>query len=167
MNAAWVMLSVATLSVLLSLGCSTTLGPRPFPAPSALTSCDALPDPLVMFDGRRVNSAEEWFDQRRPELIALFQHYMYGTLPPKPARMRARVAAEYDDFAGGKATLRLITLETGSNGAPQIDLMLVLPNHRPGRVPVNRGLVRRMAAAELLRAETSRRKTWSTLSSLT
>ena len=89
-----------------------------------------------MLDGRRVNSPGQWFDQRRPELMVLFQHYMYRTLPPKPARMRAGVTAEYGDFAGGKATLRLITLETGSNGAPQINLMLVLPNHRPGRVPV-------------------------------
>jgi hypothetical protein len=140
MNAAWVMLFVAMLCVLLSSGCSTTPGPRSFPAPAALPPCAALPDPLVMLDGRRVSSPGQWFDQRRPELMALFQHYMYGTLPPKPAQMRARVVAEFDDFAGGKATLRLITLETGSNGAPQINLMLVLPNHRPGRVPVFLGL---------------------------
>ena len=134
------MLFVAMLCVLLSSGCSTPPGPRSFPAPATLPPCAALPDPLVMLDGRRVSSPGQWFGQRRPELMALFQHYMYGILPPKPAQMRSRVVAEYGDFAGVQATLRLITLETGSNGAPQINLMLVLPNHRTGPVPVFLGL---------------------------
>src|SRR4051812_7678141 len=50
-----------------------------------LPAQEGLPDPLVMFDGRKVTSREMWFNERRPELIRLFQHYMYGQLPPKPA----------------------------------------------------------------------------------
>ena len=59
-----------------------------FPDPSALPPQAALPDPLVMLDGRRVTSRDQWFKERRPELKALFQHYMYGAIPPKPAHTR-------------------------------------------------------------------------------
>ncbi len=106
------------------------------PIASALPSQPGLPDPLVMLDGSRVTSREQWVKQRRPELQALFQHYMYGAVPPRPAHQQARVLAEYQDFLGGKATLRLITLDTAGAGSPQIDLMFVLPNERRGPAPV-------------------------------
>ena len=43
-----------------------------FPEPSALPFQAALPDPLVMLDGRRVTSRDQWVKERRPELLALF-----------------------------------------------------------------------------------------------
>ena len=78
---------------------------------------DVKAGPLVMLDGRRVTSREQWVKERRPELQALFQHYMYGTIPAKPAQMRVKILGEHRDFLGGKATLKLLTLETGP-GAP-------------------------------------------------
>ena len=41
----------------------------------------------------------------------------------------------YHDFLGGKATLKLVTMETGEGEAPQIDLMMVIPNERQGPAP--------------------------------
>ena len=64
-----------------------------FPEPSALPPQAALPDPLVMFDGRRVTSRDQWFKERRPELQALFQHYMYGAIPPKPAQYAGQASS--------------------------------------------------------------------------
>jgi hypothetical protein len=96
----------------------------------------ALPDPLVMLDGRPVTTRTQWVKERRPELQALFQRYMYGAIPPKPAHVSARTLGEYHDFLGGKATLKLVSLETGPTKAPRIDLMLVVPNERTGPVPV-------------------------------
>ena len=46
---------------------------RRFPPVSELLSQPGFPDPLVMSDGRRVTTREQWFNERRPELIALFQ----------------------------------------------------------------------------------------------
>ncbi len=109
---------------------------RSFPDPSVLPSHAGLPDPLVMFDGRRVTSRDQWFKERRPELKALFQHYMYGAIPPKPAHTEVKLLGEYHDFLGGKATLKLVRLETGPANAPQIDLMLVLPNDAKAPAPV-------------------------------
>jgi len=96
----------------------------------------SLPDPFVMLGGRRVTSREQWHKERRSELKTLFQQYMYGSLPPKPVRQRATIAAEYPDFLAGKATLKLIRIDMGEAGSPQIDLMLVLPNQRTTPAPV-------------------------------
>jgi dienelactone hydrolase len=89
-----------------------------------------------MLNGRPVVSRTQWVKERRPELKALFEHYMYGAIPPKPARAVARNLGEYHDFLGGKATLKLVRLETGPTKAPRIDLMLVVPNERTGPAPV-------------------------------
>jgi len=107
-----------------------------FPEPSALSPQAALPDPLVMLDGRRITSRDQWFKERRPELKALFEHYMYGAIPSKPAHVQVTNLGEYHDFLSGKATLKLVRLEMGPAKAPQIDLMLVVPNERPGPAPV-------------------------------
>ena len=103
--------------------------------PSTFPSQPGLPDPLRMLDGRRVTSPEQWNRERRPELRALFEQYMYGVIPHKPGRMEVK-SAEHRDFLGGKATLRLVTLNTGAGGAPRIDLLLVLPREARGPVPV-------------------------------
>jgi len=63
----------------------TQAQPRSLDAPSTLPAQTRLPDPLVMLDGRKVTTREMWLNERRPELIRLFQHYMYGRLPPKLA----------------------------------------------------------------------------------
>jgi (4-O-methyl)-D-glucuronate---lignin esterase len=117
-------------------GCATQPARHSFPEFSALPPQSAFPDPLVMLDGRRVTSRAQWSKERRPELQAMFQHYMYGAIPPKPAHMRANELGEYPDFLGGRATLKLVTLETGSANAPCIDLMLILPNDRRGPAPL-------------------------------
>jgi len=95
-----------------------------------------MPDPLVMLNGKEVQSAKQWKTQRRPELMALFQHYMYGNIPPAPAHVESKVLGQNADFLQGKATLKLISLETGPGKAPRIDLMLVVPNQRRGPAPV-------------------------------
>jgi hypothetical protein len=110
-----------------------------FPDASELPSNPALPDPLVMFDGRHVTSASQWIDQRRPELKALFEHYMYGWFPP-PVAVRGTVTYTDPHFFGDKATLKLVTVTLGAPNAPEIHLLMVTPNHRSGPAPVFVGM---------------------------
>ena len=49
-----------------------------FPSVDELPAIKEMPDPLVKSDGARVTTVEQWKAERRPELIAQFQHYMYG-----------------------------------------------------------------------------------------
>jgi dienelactone hydrolase len=106
------------------------------PKPADLPAQTSLPDPLVMLDGRKVTTRAMWFEERRPELIRLFQYYMYGQLPPKPAALSSKVERSDPAAFGGKATLTEVTVKFDPPEAPPIYLMLVVPNHRTKRAPV-------------------------------
>jgi hypothetical protein len=89
-----------------------------------------LPDPLVLLNGQHVTARAQWMSQRRPELKALFQHYMYGEMPAPPSNLVAKVAREDRKAFGGKATLKEVTITFGPEGTPPINLLLVVPNER-------------------------------------
>jgi hypothetical protein len=108
-----------------------------FPEAAMLPVRKDLPDPLVMLDGRRVTSKEQWTNERVPELKKLFQHYMYGELPPA-VKVEAKVEHVDPKALGGKATLKDITLTLG--GKHTVHLLLVIPNQRKGPAPVFVGL---------------------------
>ena len=118
--------SLAGLAVLLV----TTLGlAADFPSFDQLPSHPGLPDPLVMLNGDKVATPEQWVQQRRPELKALFQHYMYGYLPAAPDKITARVEVEDQKYFGGKATKKQVTIQYHPQ-APAINLLLIVPNQR-------------------------------------
>ena len=68
-----------------------------FPAAGDLPSCPALPDPMRSLDGSRIATRQEWVTRRRPELKALFEHYMYGRAPARlpTGEFVARYAADW------------------------------------------------------------------------
>ncbi len=109
------------------------------PPISSLKPTPDMPDPLVMFDGRKVSSKGMWEKQRRPELKTLFQHYMYGYFP-KGTKVRAKVEREDLAFFGGKATERIVTLEIGPKGTHPINLLLLTPNKGAGPAPIFVGI---------------------------
>lgn len=100
------------------------------PAVSELTPQTSLPDPLVMLNGQKVATRKQWVDKRRPELKALFQHYMYGDIPPKPRKLNFKSEVVDKKFLDGKATLKLVTISIAGSETPEIDLMVVTPNAR-------------------------------------
>src|SRR5579884_4042506 len=110
-----------------------------FPDVRELPSHPGLPDPLLMFNGERVSSREQWVRRRRPELKALFGYYMYGFAPLAP-EVAAHVEREDHNYFGGKATKKEVTVRFGPAGTPPIHLLLVIPNHRSGPAPVFVGM---------------------------
>lgn len=99
----------------------------------AFPDVDKLPsratvDPLETLDGRKVASKEQWMSERRPELKALFDHYMYGKAPEAPAGVKAEVLFTEPKAFGGKATLREIKITWGI--PISIHLLLATPNGR-------------------------------------
>src|SRR5215475_6282243 len=91
-------LAAALLAASLFWGCATKMKSTQFVDPNELPARAEMPDPLTMLNGEKVRSRTQWFDERRPELKALFQHYMYGAIPDKPAGVEAKVVHEYHDF---------------------------------------------------------------------
>ncbi len=113
-----------------------------FPALESLPSRPELPDPLQMLDGTKITTAADWNAKRKPELKALFQHYMYGYLPPKPGLWSVEDVLFSDNtFLDGKATLsesRIKFFEP--NLKHRLYVLLVVPNKRAGPVPVFVGM---------------------------
>jgi hypothetical protein len=110
-----------------------------FPAVADLPARAELPDPLVMLNGQKVTTKEQWVEKRRPELRELFQHYMYGYLPA-PEKITAKVEREDKKAFDGKATLKEVTIAFGPPETPPIHLLLVVPNARKGPAPVFVGM---------------------------
>jgi len=98
-----------------------------FPAPELLPNSPTLPEALVMRDGARVMTREEWTDRRAPELRALFAHYMYGARP-EAGTVAGKLIREDKLALGGKGTLREVLVDCGLE-AP-VHLLVVIPNHR-------------------------------------
>lgn len=40
-----------------------------------------IPDPLLLNNGARVRSADVWWNERRPQIVALFDEEIYGRVP--------------------------------------------------------------------------------------
>jgi hypothetical protein len=109
-----------------------------FPEVARLPAHAELADPLVMFNGERVKSKEDWIARRRPELKALFAHYMYGVAPPaEKIQATQRSAANLIDVP---ARAQEIDISFGPPEAPKVHLMLIVPNNRKGPVPVFVGM---------------------------
>ncbi|HEX7448675.1 MAG TPA: acetylxylan esterase [Pirellulales bacterium] len=113
---------------------------REFPPVSQLASHQELPDPLLMFDGRRVQATEQWREERRGELKALFEFYMYGAAPPAPESIQSEVERIDKNYFGGKATKKEVTIAFGPPSTPKIHLLLIVPNGRKRPAPVFVGL---------------------------
>ena len=96
-----------------------------------MPSRPGLPDPLVMFDGTRVTTRDQWATARRPELVALFEHYMYGRRPAAPERVVGRTLFEDSNAFGGKATLKEVELVFGPPEWPKIYLLMAVPQGKP------------------------------------
>ena len=124
------------LSFVLGFAATNTIARNSFEDASQLPSQPGLPDPLLMSNGEHVTDKKQWVKKRRPELKALFEHYMYGVMPPAPAGMKCSVERVDRTLFDGKATEKQITITLGTNDAPQLHLLLVVPNQRTRPAPV-------------------------------
>jgi dienelactone hydrolase len=83
-----------------------------------------------MFNGDKVTTKEQWESKRRPELKALFEHYMYGARPKGYSTLRNVLHEDAKAF-GGKATLRELAIKIGPGAdAPPVHVLLVVPNRK-------------------------------------
>jgi hypothetical protein len=114
------------------LGAAAVALAADFPPPDKLPSVPGLPDPLVMLDGTRVTTKEQWEAKRKPELRELFQHYMYGRQPAKPEKVTGKVLFEDPAAFGGKGTLKEVQVTFGPPTWPKLYLLVATPN---GKTP--------------------------------
>ena len=109
----------------------------------------SLPDCLRMEDGRSVTNAAMWLEQRRPELMQLFQRQVYGRPLPRPSAMRFTVLREDKHAMDGRATRRDVQMEmsAATNGVA-LKFTLFIPNAAARPVPAFVGVKLFDTAAE-------------------
>ena len=101
-----------------------------------------LPNALVMNDGTRVETAEDWMNRRRPEILEMFQREMYGFMPGVDrSKLKFEELRSNSEALGGKATSREFRIYFNAPEAkPKLDLLVYYPNNAEKPVPAFLGL---------------------------
>jgi hypothetical protein len=101
-----------------------------------------LPDPLTLNNGEKVTTAKIWWDDRRPQLIEMFEKEVYGRVPnnvPKVTWTVTTVDREMIGF-GNPVIAKDIVGEVDNSSDPsikvKIHMTLVTPAGAKGPVPV-------------------------------
>jgi len=141
------LLRTLTLGTLWALVACTTPGVAGAGQPPDINYDEAkvpkytLPDPLVLADGQRVTDAKTWHEKRRPEILRLFETYVYGKVPGRPKALAFEVFSEAADALDGKATRRQVRMRFSDDPkGPKMDILIYLPNQAPKPVPLFVGL---------------------------
>ena len=94
-----------------------------------------LPDVLA-----GAKTVKEWEKKRRPELYALFEQEMFGTVPEKPEGLHFQVRESAPDALDGLATRRQVRIYFDAAETLYEDLLLYIPNGRKGPAPAFLGV---------------------------
>ncbi len=100
-----------------------------------------LPDPLKFADGADVQDADAWRNQRRPEVLRLFEQHVYGRTPDVNVPVTFEVLSVEESALDGLATRKLVDIIVGEGaGAVRMSLLVYLPSAVERPVPLFLGL---------------------------
>jgi lysophospholipase L1-like esterase len=115
-----------------------------------------LPDALTLKSGKKVTSAQQWWNQRRPEIVEDFEREVLGRIPPNVPKVTWAVKNTSDSKAGVFPVVEKQLVGHVDNLAyPSInvdlEMTLVTPGNAKGPVPVmvmfsNAGLLKFLAS---------------------
>jgi pimeloyl-ACP methyl ester carboxylesterase len=110
-----------------------------------------LPDPLLTNGGEKVTTAAVWQATRRPEVLELFRHHIYGRAPVgRPADLKFDVFDSAPDAMDGKATRKQVKITwRGPGGEGALRLVLFVPNAAKTLAPCLLLICNRPAAANI------------------
>lgn len=95
-----------------------------------------LPDALVSSDGKKIRTARQWMNSRRPELLALFDEYEYGSAPGRPEGMEFELLKEVKGVFGGLGDLREVKIKYAADKKAYFVLLEILPAGARSDVPM-------------------------------
>ena len=100
-----------------------------------------LPDPLLLRNGKHVTTAKAWWNQRRPELVEIFDREVLGRAPAHTPAVRWEVTSTTPGSEAGVATVIKHLIGHVDNSADpaiavNIEAQLILPAAATGPVPV-------------------------------
>lgn len=96
-----------------------------------------LPNVLRMPNGKQCISSMEWTQVQRPYIFHLYEENQFGRFPSKKINIRYRLLEADNKALGGTATRRQVRLFLHPPDTTVfIDVLLYIPNHVKGPVPV-------------------------------
>jgi hypothetical protein len=101
----------------------------------------SLPDPLVLKNGKRVTTADEWWSLRRPEIVEDFDREVYGRVPANTPRVSWEVTATTTEKNGDAPVIvKHLVGHVDSSIDPQIHVdipvTLTIPANSSHPVPI-------------------------------
>jgi hypothetical protein len=100
-----------------------------------------LPDPLVLKNGQRVTTANQWWYERRPEIVADYERQILGKAPDYLPKVTWEVVEEEPKKYGPfEVVTKRVVGHVDNSIDPEISvnmqMVVTLPAHRTGPVPV-------------------------------
>ena len=106
-----------------------------------------LPDPLTLASGKRVTTADQWREERRPEILKFYETEIYGRVPTNAPRVTWEVTETDPSARDGAAVMKRVVGRIGDQpDGPKMNLTLHLPAKATGPVPVLLNLTFNFAA---------------------
>ena len=103
--------------------------------------CPQLPAILTTKSGKKVTTPEQWWQQRRPEIVEDFEREMYGRVPKNTPKVNWEVKVTDNEFVGRiPVVAKKLAGRVDNSQYPlievNINMVLVLPQNVKGPVPV-------------------------------
>ena len=98
-----------------------------------------LPDPLRLKSGSQVKNANEWWTQRRPEIVEDFDREVYGRVPKKIPEVRWELVSTVNETNGDVPviTKKLVGhLDNSAYPSVTVDIQLTLSTPAKAKAPV-------------------------------
>ena len=122
-----------------SSGAETTLPPPNYD--ESRVGSFSLPEALRMVDGTPVQTAQEWSQKRRPEILELYRSHVFGRTPPIQDPLLFKVLHTKEDALGGIAIRKRVLITLKDQPAWEgLEVLLYAPKKRSGPVPCFVGL---------------------------
>lgn len=108
---------------------------------SKANPCPQLPDALTTKSGQKVTTSDQWWEQRRPEIVEDFEREVYGRLPKNIPQVAWTVKITDREFVGRIPVIaKQLTGHVDNSAYPlinvDINMILVVPANVKGPVPV-------------------------------
>ena len=97
-----------------------------------------LPPILAASDGSKITTPEQWFQKRRPEILALFANYLYGAIPQPedPIKTTTEIVKTTPSLYGGAVTRKEVRIRfENTRGSAELLVLLFLPTKKQRSSP--------------------------------
>lgn len=97
-----------------------------------------LPEVLIAAEGFTITNSKDWTTVRRPQILSLFSHLVYGRIPAPefPIQTGYTVLETDPSFMQGKASKQTVKISfSNQRGAVDMTILVFIPNNAAKPVP--------------------------------